>query len=465
MSTLTEVKPVAGEIRESTDEQNEKRKLTESGTAAGTDDTPEAKRMRTDGSCENRESGYYFQNGLRKVYPYMFQYQVFAKGRWVGRTVLDVFSTEFRAHSKEYYEEAIKSGQIRVNGEPVDLTYRFKDNDKVTNETHRHEVPVIGCPIKIIYEDKNMLVVDKPPSIPVHPCSRYRLNSMLKILSEENGYSSLHTLHRLDRLTSGVLMFAKTKERSLFMDELIRTRHVTKQYLCRVRGEFPDGEITVAKPIEVYSYKIGVSGVKEGGRDCTTIFEKLSFNGKSSVVLARPKQGRMHQIRVHLQYLGHPIVRDPLYNDEAFGSNRAKGGLTEKTPEELVDELMKRHTLENWLTPMSDAELENRKATFGQANPSSDTPGSPATSSAEDFFKNYPENLEHYITDDFRKTLRGYDPSKMQYVESCPECQQRYIDPSPEDLTMYLHCYSYKGEDFEYTASWPNWAREDWVLD
>ena len=71
--------------------------------------------------------------------------------------------------------------------------------------------------MKIIYEDENMLVVDKPPSVPVHPCGRYRLNSVALILEKENGFKDLHTLHRLDRLTSGVLMFAKTKERSVYM--------------------------------------------------------------------------------------------------------------------------------------------------------------------------------------------------------------------------------------------------------
>ncbi|XP_003748437.2 RNA pseudouridylate synthase domain-containing protein 2 [Galendromus occidentalis] len=311
-------------------------------------------------ATEPRGDEYYFQNGLRKVYPYTFQFKVHAKGRWFGRTLLDVFLNEFTTQSEEYYLGAIKRGCIKVHGEHVDLTYRLKPNDFLTNEIHRHEVPVIGCPIKIIHEDENMLVLDKPPSIPVHPCSRYRLNTVLKILSREHGIRNLHTLHRLDRLTSGVLMFAKNIERSHYMDRLFCTRRLTKEYLCRVRGEFPDGQVVVNKPIKIFSFKIGVSGVGEGGRDSTTIFEKLSFNGKSSVVLARPKEGRMHQIRVHLQYLGHPIVRDPLYNDEAFGPNRAKGGLTERTPDQVVALLLKNHILEKWQTPMTEEELRDR---------------------------------------------------------------------------------------------------------
>lgn len=173
----------------------------------------------------------------------------------------------------------------------------------------------IGCKLKIIHEDDHMLVVDKPPSIPVHPCGRYRHNSIIFLLAKEFGVKKIHTIHRLDRLTSGILMFAKSLERSQFMSSQIRSLAVQKEYLCRVEGEFPVDEVEVSEPIEVFSNKIGVCGVGREGKACTTLFKRLSFNGKSSVVLAKPKQGRMHQIRVHLQYLGHPIVNDSLYND------------------------------------------------------------------------------------------------------------------------------------------------------
>lgn len=148
-----------------------------------------------------------------------------------------------------------------------------------------------------------------------------------------------------------------------------------------------------------------------------------------------------------------------------FGENKAKGGLTEKTVDELVDELMKVHNLEHWLSPMSEEDIEKRRKTFG-APDRDDIPCETALpSSTENFFTHFPKNLEHYITDDFRETLHGYDRRKMQYVESCPECNRKYTDPSPADLVMYLHCYKYKGDDFEYTAGWPNWASEDWTID
>ena len=92
----------------------------------------------------SQDSEYYFENGLRKVYPYPFRYQTFARGRWIGQKLVDVLSNEFRAWPRSYYEEAIKSGQIRIRGKEVDSDYRIRDNDLLSNDSHRHEVPVIG---------------------------------------------------------------------------------------------------------------------------------------------------------------------------------------------------------------------------------------------------------------------------------------------------------------------------------
>lgn len=91
---------------------------------------------------------------------------------------------------------------------------------------HRHEPPVVGKPLEILVDDGEVLVVDKPASIPVHPCGRFRHNTVIFILGKEQGISELHTVHRLDRLTSGVLLFARTLETSKKLDQLVRDRQV-----------------------------------------------------------------------------------------------------------------------------------------------------------------------------------------------------------------------------------------------
>lgn len=91
---------------------------------------------------------------------------------------------------------------------------------------HRHEPPVSGAPLQILVDDGEVLVVDKPASIPVHPCGRFRHNTVIFILGKEHGVSELHTVHRLDRLTSGVLLFARTLETSKKLDQMVRDRQV-----------------------------------------------------------------------------------------------------------------------------------------------------------------------------------------------------------------------------------------------
>lgn len=94
------------------------------------------------------------------------------------------------------------------------------------NRVHRHEPPVVGKPLEVLVDDGEVLVVDKPASIPVHPCGRFRHNTVIFILGKERGISELHTVHRLDRLTSGVLLFARTLETSKKLDQLVRDRQV-----------------------------------------------------------------------------------------------------------------------------------------------------------------------------------------------------------------------------------------------
>lgn len=155
--------------------------------------------------------------------------------------------------------------------------------------------------------------------------------------------------------------------------------------MCRVEGEFPEEEIVCSEAIEVVSYKIGVCKVSDKGKDCITKFKRLSYNGTSSVVLCKPQTGRMHQIRVHLQYLGYPVVNDPLYNHVVFGPQKGKGGNIGKTDEELVRDLIGIHNAENWLGMDGDSEMSlfKPKLELDDRIPS-DKEGSPSSTPSED---------------------------------------------------------------------------------
>ncbi|XP_070133860.1 pseudouridylate synthase RPUSD2 isoform X2 [Drosophila bipectinata] len=441
------------------------------------------------------------ENGLRKVYPYYFTFTTFTKGRWVGEKILDIFSREFRAHPAEEYERCIQTGTLTVNFEKVPIDYRLKHNDLLANIVHRHEVPVTSQPIKIVHMDEDIVVVNKPASIPVHPCGRYRHNTVVFILAKEFNLKNLRTIHRLDRLTSGLLLFGRSPKKARQMEQQIRNRQVEKEYICRVEGVFPDGVVECKEPIEVVSYKIGVCKVSPKGKDCTTTFQKLSQNGSTSVVLCKPLTGRMHQIRVHLQYLGYPILNDPLYNHEVFGPLKGRSGdIGGKSDDELIRDLINIHNAENWLGIDCDSDISmfknSKDETDGESLSSEHT--SVVHHSDDDVGINSREttppcieaqqpelavkNVEQTnIVKEYPVTAPKSSPesgsmeavggfggesgSKLNKVtvdEHCYECKVHYRDPKSKDLIMYLHAWKYKGPGWEYETELPNWARNEW---
>ncbi|XP_063358897.1 pseudouridylate synthase RPUSD2-like isoform X3 [Cydia amplana] len=470
------------------------------------------------------ETSYYIENGLRKVYPYYFTFTTFTKGRWVGEKILDVFAREFRAHPAAEYERCIRAGTLTVNYERVDPDYRLKHNDLLANVVHRHEVPVTSQPITLVHIDEDIVVVNKPASIPVHPCGRYRHNTVVFILAKEYNLKNLRTIHRLDRLTSGLLLFGRSPKKARQMEHQIRNRQVQKEYVCRVDGEFPEEEIECLEAIEVVSYKIGVCKVSAKGKDCSTVFKRLGFNPRSntSVVLCKPKTGRMHQIRVHLQYLGYPVVNDPLYNHPVFGPLRGKGGDTGgKTDEQLVRDLIAIHNAENWLgvdaadddmlfsKPVRDDKGVEDDCDTGPTSRESSprlespapgvtpstvmTPTLPSPSSAAEAPLDSspavctlapsptPSAAMNDDSSDAKSdkvtvaTQTGCAATATSSVSSassstdalstdphCYECRVRYRDPRPRDLVMYLHAWKYKGPGWEYETELPQWASVEW---
>ncbi|XP_004609828.3 pseudouridylate synthase RPUSD2 [Sorex araneus] len=413
------------------------------------------------------ETSYYFEGGLRKVRPYYFDFRTYCKGRWVGHSLMHVFSTEFRAQPLAYYEAAVRAGRLHLNEEPVqDLSIVLKDNDFLRNRVHRHEPPVTAEPIRLLAENDDVVVVDKPSSIPVHPCGRFRHNTVIFILGKEHQLKELHPLHRLDRLTSGVLMFAKTAAVSERIHEQVRDRQLEKEYVCRVEGEFPSDEVICKEPILVVSYKVGVCRVDARGKPCETVFQRLSYNGHSSVVRCRPLTGRTHQIRVHLQFLGHPILNDPIYNSAAWGPSRGRGGHIPKTDEELLQALVAEHQAKQSLDVLDLCEGDLPPGLTDSAASSSElgkdhlselTVSAPKVEGTVEAAPQDPD-AEALAPEKAADTSVG----NQETDPLCAECRLVRQDPLPQDLVMFLHALCYKGPDFEYFSPMPAWAQEDW---
>ncbi|KAI8809137.1 pseudouridine synthase [Cladochytrium replicatum] len=394
------------------------------------------KRRRSDVGWVPQPPKYIIEKGLRKVEPYEFHYSTFAKGRWYGRTLIDVFSKEFQDHPESYYRNAIECGRITVNGEPVTVDYIVKNSDRINHVVHRHEPPVASTPVRIAYREEDLWVVDKPSSIPIHPTGRYNHNTLLPILAHENSLplSALHPCNRLDRLTSGLVLIALSKPRSRTISSLLSSRTLSKSYLARVRGVFPEKPFTCSEPIETVSHKLGLNRVSSEGKPCATEFEMVSTTGTTSLVICRPLTGRTHQIRVHLMHLGFPIANDPIYCTDFWTSEIAG---SEGSEEAAVREFAK---------VVFPDEGENTAI----ENVASNTNTTTADTSA----------------DATPPLVEFADGRKFE----CARCVVKKADPVPEMLGIYLHMWKYEwdepggnGETLRrvYQTEMPDWGLDD----
>ncbi|KIK60879.1 hypothetical protein GYMLUDRAFT_244033 [Collybiopsis luxurians FD-317 M1] len=271
-------------------------------------------------------------SGLKKTPPYWYPYTTYAKERWLGRELLEVVSTEFRDRSMEYYRYALESGVTTINGQVAKPDHVMQNGDRMENVVHRHEPPVTATPIKILLEDKEreFIVVDKPGSIPVHASGRYHRNTLVAILMSDFGYEKIYTVNRLDRLTSGLMILPTSLECARRLTNEFVSGTVRKEYVARVNGKFPEAEVVCEEPLLTVDRQMGLNIVHPEGKPAKTIFSLIRYdeNTDTSVVLCKPMTGRSHQLRVHLQYLAHPISNDPVYgNPKIWGEKIGKGGI------------------------------------------------------------------------------------------------------------------------------------------
>ncbi|ETW74643.1 hypothetical protein HETIRDRAFT_56935 [Heterobasidion irregulare TC 32-1] len=291
---------------------------------------------------EDTSSTVSVRPGLKKVTPYWFPYTTMAKARWYDREILEVVSTEFRDRSVEYYRFALDSGVTTINGKVAKPDTVVRNGDRIENIVHRHEPPVTSTPVRVLYEDleREFIVIDKPGSIPVHATGRFFYLSLVEILQREFGYKKVYTVNRLDRLTSGLMVVGLSSQRAHTLSTEFVAGTVRKEYIARCAGEFPAEEVTVEEPLLTVDRQMGLNIVHPEGKflltypqPAKTIFKRLHYdvNTDTSVLHCRPLTGRSHQIRVHLQYLGHPIANDPIYSEtKIWGAKLGKGGIDVK---------------------------------------------------------------------------------------------------------------------------------------
>ena len=188
---------------------------------------------------------------------------------------------------------------------------------------------------EILIENDHFIVLNKPSGLLSIPDREGKEFSLKQMLQEK--YGQIFTVHRLDRDTSGIIVFAKDEETHKYLSQAFEERTVEKYYLGIVNGVPPEKKMTIDEPIAENTTKRGQMLIHQRGKQSITDYEVLEEFGRFSLLRFRIHTGRTHQIRVHMQHVGHPIVVDPLYGDGSpilFSSLNNKYNLTKSQQEE-----------------------------------------------------------------------------------------------------------------------------------
>ena len=231
---------------------------------------------------------------------------------------LDRFLAQrLKKRSRSELQRLIAEGSVFLRGRAAKAAARIAAGETVSLRYPRREEP--PCPhasLPVLYEDDSLLAVSKPAGILSHPTDRTVLNTVTSILKSQFPGSALRLAHRLDRDTSGVLLLAKSAEAAKRLQRDFLRRRVQKEYLAIVRGRVPFKKIDVALPIGREGLGLHVRQAVGTGAPAQTEFVCLGASRGHSLLLARPKTGRLHQIRVHLAFLGFPLLNERLYGDD-----------------------------------------------------------------------------------------------------------------------------------------------------
>lgn len=246
--------------------------------------------------------------------PYDNHRPINVEGRFAGRTLLD-FLTERHPHiSREEWQQIIEAGRIMQKTDPVAADRIVKEGERFDHLVPATTEPDVNAEIRILYEDDELVVIDKPAPLPMHPCGRFNRNSLEYILNEVYSPERLRVAHRLDANTSGVVVLCRTRTVARKVQPLFESRKVSKRYLARVQGH-PDWRETVCRAkISREPQRDGLRLIDENGLEAETeIRVHPRLDDGTSIVSAMPLTGRTNQIRLHLWHLGLPVCGDPFY--------------------------------------------------------------------------------------------------------------------------------------------------------
>ncbi len=284
-----------------------------------------------------------------------------------GYRVDQFLSQKYSIISRSDWQKRIGDGMVTVNGKPVRSSRKLNTNEVIAFRFFRDAEPEVNTEYSIVYKDSSVLVIDKPANLPVHPSGPYFHHTLTELLREKGLFSDkVHPVHRLDRETSGLLVFAVNANAAKKLHGSMLKGQITKEYRVIVEGHFPNALSAVG-----FLDQDTLSSVRKKRRyftkpqtdDSETSHTEFFLAQKcSSVSLLRAvlHTGRMHQIRATLFSLGYPVVGDKLYGvDDTIYLRFIEDALT---PEDVIKNRLNRTALHSsrlgFIHPQTEKRIE-----------------------------------------------------------------------------------------------------------
>lgn len=255
-----------------------------------------------------------------------------------GQRVDNFLITYLKGVPKSHVYRILRKGEVRINKGRCKPDTRLRAGDSVRIPPIRLADVKTASPSdnlkkllesRIVFEDKALLIVNKPSGLAVHGGSGVSLGLIEALRQMRPELKFLELVHRLDRDTSGLIMIAKKRSMLTWLHAALRGDGVDKRYLALVAGSWSKRKLRVDAPLEKNHLQSGERMVRvtQGGKRSLTEFRIVQPLSKATLVEAKPVTGRTHQIRVHTQYAGHPIGCDPKYGDAEFDKLAREKGL------------------------------------------------------------------------------------------------------------------------------------------
>lgn len=244
-------------------------------------------------------------------------------------TRIDKYLSDTTDFTRNKIQKLIENKKILVNNNVIKSSYKVCNNDliEIEDEIVSNDIKPQKMDIDIIYEDDDLMVINKKSGVVVHPaCGNYNntlVNGLMylsKNLSTLNGEFRPGIVHRIDKDTSGLLIVAKNDEAHAFLADELKNKLVKRKYIALVDGVINHDTGTIDAPIgrDINDRKkMAVTDVNS--KDAITHFKVLERYKNATLIECELETGRTHQIRVHMKYIKHPVVNDPVYNKNIYG--------------------------------------------------------------------------------------------------------------------------------------------------